>query len=72
MTRIFAIARTEFRNPMRPLLRRIARHLRMRKETHELKNLPSDRLEDLGIAPRTAANHRSSGETGKLLPTRLW
>ncbi|QXT41161.1 hypothetical protein [Gymnodinialimonas ceratoperidinii] len=72
MTRNFVVTHTEFRNPMPALLRRIARQLRMRKEIETLKNLPSDRLQDLGISPRTAANRRNSGETGKLPPTLLW
>ncbi|MCE0507324.1 hypothetical protein LR948_18345 [Roseivivax sp. GX 12232] len=72
MSRIFAAPRTEFRNPLPALLRRIACHLRMRKAIQELEELPSDQLEDLGIAPRTTANRRTSGETGKLPQAPLW
>ncbi|PRY21467.1 hypothetical protein CLV78_10980 [Aliiruegeria haliotis] len=41
-------------------------------DNHRMKSLPSDRLDDMGIAPRTDANARSSGEAGPIPRADLW
>ncbi|MBT9385346.1 hypothetical protein KM176_15850 [Pseudooceanicola sp. CBS1P-1] len=37
-----------------------------------LDALPRERLEDLGIAPRSAANHRHSGQAGPIPRAETW
>lgn len=68
MTRILTTTRT-----VRPrsgllaaLLRRLGHRARMIADERRLDTLPSDRLEDMGIAPRSEANRRSSGEQGPI------
>ncbi len=72
MTRLLTLPRMVTRNPIPGLLRLIAHHLRMRREIRDLGNLPSERLEDMGIKPSTSANLRSSGEMGKVPQMPLW
>jgi hypothetical protein len=47
--------------------------VRSEANTHaSLDQMPRDRLADLGIAPRTEANFRSSGERGRIPQAQLW
>ena len=51
------------------LLRRI---LRRGCAPARLRDMPRERLEDMGIAPRSEANRRSSGEAGPIPRADLW
>ncbi len=55
------------------LLRKLREDFRLRRDAVRLDQMPRDRLEDMGIAPRTEANYRHSGESGPLPSTNtLW
>ncbi|MCR9108619.1 hypothetical protein [Marivita sp. XM-24bin2] len=54
------------------LLQRIGHMARMIGDARRLETLPRDRLDDMGISPRTAANCRSSGESGPIPRGPTW
>lgn len=41
-------------------------------DDRRLDTLPRDRLDDIGIAPRSEANRRSSGQHGPIPKAPLW
>lgn len=45
---------------------------RMARDKRLLSQLPADRLADMGIAQRSEANGRSSGEAGDIPRADLW
>ncbi len=72
MDRIFSLARTTLNHPLASFLRTIREFDRIRTDAARLDSLPRERLEDMGIAPRTKANLRHSGQTGRINQTPLW
>lgn len=72
MQRIFARPRITLANHASKLLQDIRQARRIAKETHDLKSLPRDRLEDMGIASDTQANRRHSGQKGPVPRPILW
>ncbi len=54
------------------LLQRLGQMTRMTCGARRLDTLPFDRLKDMGIAPRSAANRRSSGEHGPIPRAPMW
>lgn len=74
MTRTLATAR--FARPsigvFSLLLRHLGHAIRMRRDAQRLDEMPRDRLRDMGIAPRTEANSRTSGEAGLPHPLPFW
>lgn len=45
---------------------------RLARDGHLLDAMPCDRLEDIGLPPRTSANRRTSGMQGPPPKTQLW
>lgn len=72
MTRILALPRTIRSNPLVAFLRQIREERRQARDAARLDTLPRDRLDDMGIAPRTEANRRHSGAQGPVRQTPLW
>jgi hypothetical protein len=74
MDRILSIPRLAARRTglFAAILHRLAEGFRQRAETRHLDSLPRERMEDLGLAPRTVANHRHSGEAGPIPRAPLW
>tara|TARA_R110000796_G_scaffold14517_1_gene47418 strand:- start:106 stop:324 length:219 start_codon:yes stop_codon:yes gene_type:complete len=66
MQRIFAQPRITLASHVSTLFQDIRQARRIAKETHDLKSLPRDRLDDMGIASDTQANRRHSGQTGSV------
>ena len=54
------------------LLHHVDQAIRMKADARRLELMPRDRLEDMGIAPRTKVNYRSSGEPGQVERPPLW
>lgn len=52
--------------------RTLQRNRRVKTDTNLLNELPRERLEDMGISPRTEANMRHSGQTGSIPQASLW
>ena len=52
------------------------RHLHLAQRTGtdaaRLAEMPRERLEDMGITPRTDANRRTSGQRGRVPQAPLW
>lgn len=72
MDRIFSLARTTLNHPLASFLRTIREFDRIRTDAARLDSLPRERLEDMGISPRTKANLRDSGQTGRMPQTPFW
>ncbi len=49
----------------------IAEKHRLAADARALDQLPSDRLEDMGVPKRSTANHRSSADSGSIPRTDL-
>lgn len=54
------------------MLHRFIETARLNRDAHRLDSLPSDRLADMGMTPKTQANRRNSGKAGQIPPTMLW
>ncbi len=54
------------------LLHSLGHMARMRGDARRLDTLPGDRLDDMGIAPRSEANRRSSAEHGPVPHAPTW
>lgn len=50
----------------------LQRNRRMENDTNRLDELSRERLEDMGISPRTEANMRHSGQKGSIPQASLW
>lgn len=74
MTRTLATAR--FAQPSIGVFSLVLLHLRhairVKQDAQRLDEMPRDRLRDMGIAPRTEANTRTSGEAGLIHPMPFW
>ena len=66
MARIFTLTRLALSNPIPPLFRQFRVLYRARRDARDLERLSRERLDDMGIAPRTAANRR-----GRTSPTEM-
>lgn len=54
------------------LLHSLGHMARMIGDARRLDTLPCERLNDMGIAPRSEANRRSSGEQGPIPHAPMW
>ena len=72
MDRILTLPRVFHHAPLAAFLRQLREARRLRADARQLDSLPRERLEDMGIAPRTEANHRHSGEAGNPAEMQLW
>ncbi|MBS0125952.1 hypothetical protein [Thetidibacter halocola] len=54
------------------ILRRVGHVARIRADAARIDALPRDRLEDMGLSPRTEANRRDSGQAGPPPRAPLW
>lgn len=72
MARVSALFVPTFVNPLSALLHRLQRHHRARRDARILDALPRERLEDIGIAPRSEANRRHSGESAPVPRAQRW
>ncbi|MFW2541115.1 hypothetical protein ACN2XU_00640 [Primorskyibacter sp. 2E107] len=72
MEGILTLTRSTLSQTLIGLLRLFRAERRALSDAVKLDDLPHDRLEDMGIAPRTEANHRHSGQTGRIPQAPLW
>lgn len=72
MDRIYKLARTNLSVTVATIFRDLKEAHRIRTETGRIETLPRDRLEDMGIVPRSEDNQRHSGQYGPLPQTQLW
>ncbi len=54
------------------LLYRFAHAVRMISDARRLDSMAGDRLDDMGIAPQSEANRRSSGDQGPVPHVTMW
>lgn len=72
MDRSIARRLTALNLPFAALLDAARTLLRRRADAARLDALPRDRMDDIGLAPRSAANRRHSGEGGRAPQVTLW
>lgn len=54
------------------LLHSLGHAARMIGDARRLDAMPRDRLDDMGIAPLSDANHRTSAEAGPIPRAQMW
>ena len=72
MDSVQRIARASFYSPLGKIFLAINEIRRIHADASRLATLPRDRLEDMGISPRTEDNQRHSGQRGRIPPSRVW
>ncbi|SIT11532.1 hypothetical protein SAMN05421759_11737 [Roseivivax lentus] len=72
MDRILTLPRRILNNPFTQFFRDLREARRIARDAARLETMPRERLEDMGIAPRSAANHRDSGQAGRIAQPTLW
>ncbi|QFS83778.1 hypothetical protein FIU97_13605 [Roseivivax sp. THAF40] len=72
MTRILALPQSVRSHPLITIFRQIREARRQARDAARLDTLPRDRLDDMGIAPRSEANRRHSGARGPIHQMPLW
>ena len=66
MDRIISLQRIALISPFAGFLRRLRIRANSFADDTALDTIPSERLADMGIAPRTEQNRRHSGEPGSI------
>ncbi len=72
MTHILTLSRLGLTRSFAMTLHALRERRRMSADARHLDALPRDRLDDMGIAPRTEANRRHSGQPARMPRPPIW
>lgn len=72
MHQLLSLPRHAVSRSLSVFIRTLRRNRRVENDTNRLDELSRERLEDMGISPRTEANMRHSGQKGSIPQASLW